>query len=366
MHWQAAENPRPLPSARAETVWVDDATLTPLQTGRMRVLDRDWRWVTGAVYDSEGRLVPQSQRDWDRSDSQPAPVDPEVIELPAEVERTLEGSWAFGGHWARHFGHFLIETLPNLWAAEALRLPGIVAIESAYMTTHAGDHSGLLSPRLKRWQRQLLELAGFGGHELLVSRYQPIRVERLLVAERPVLLHQWVRPEAVALWRRISDAVGKRAAVEKVFLSRTRFNAETGTSATGELRTDPEWDALLDATFARAGFEIVHPEDLSIRDQIALVRGAGIIAGSSGSALHLSCFARPSTRVIEIGDLRTGDESLRTQRALDAACGHRVAYIRYADTAALASVPELVRTDPGRWQPARIAARWRRRLQARV
>lgn len=364
MQWRVAEAPRPFPSSPAETLWVEQALLTAHRTGQIRVIDRDWRWVLGAVYDKEGSLVPQSQRDWDREEGQPAPVDPEAVWVPRQVDRSLEGSWAFGGHWARHFGHFLLETLTNLWAPEALTTSGVVFLESAYLKTRPRERRGMYPPTLGPWQAELMELAGFGSHELLVSRTKPARVERLLVAERPVFLNQWVRPEAATLWRRISEAVGKRDSATKVFLSRSRFNAETGTSATGELRTDSYWDALLDSSFARAGYEVVHPEDLSIREQIALVRGAEILAGSSGSALHLSCFAEPGTRVLEVGDLRTGQEPLRTQRAIDAACGHQVAYIGYADADALAGLPALTDSGaapgrPSRWQRLRLGAAWR-------
>jgi len=366
MSWRRLGAPRPAPAEAAETVWVDNAILTPLATGEMRVVDRHWRWVSGAVYDSAGHLVPASQRQWDRTVHQPVAVDPPVVRVPGNVARTLEGPWVFGGHWARHFGHFLLETLPNLWPEEALGTRGIVMMESAFMRREPNFQRGLFVPQLRPWQEALLELAGFGGHELQVSCYKTIRAERLLVPERPVFLNQWVRPEAVGLWRRISDAVGARGSATKVFLSRTRFNSDEGTSATGALRTDPEWDALLDSRFAGAGFAVVNPEELSIPEQIELVRGAGVIAGSSGSALHLSCFADPGTRIVEVGDLRTGGEPLRMQRAIDAACGHWDAYIGYADTDALAGLEALLDTDPGAPEPApRLADRLNvRRLAA--
>lgn len=334
--WQQATGPEP-PSGDAEAVWVDDATITPVRTGRMRVADRDWKWVTGAVYDGAGDLVPQSQRLWARDAFQPAAVDADRVR-PAKNAQALDGRWLFGGHWTQHFGHFLVETLTNLWPPSGRDTDGIVALRSAYAPTPAYGGRGLRDAELNSWQRQLLELAGLGGHRVVISRHKPVRVERLLVPERPVLVKHWARPEAVRLWQRMSDAVGERGAARKVFFSRSRFNSV----AAGARRTEASWDALLDASFAEAGFEVVHPEDLSIPAQIALVRGAEVFAGSSGSALHLSCFASPGTKVVEVGDRRSGRRSLPTQRAIDAACGHLTAFLPYDDREALA---ELTRID---------------------
>jgi hypothetical protein len=185
------------------------------------------------------------------------------------------------------------------------------------------------------------------------------------------MLGHWVRPEGVAMWRRISDAVGARGAARKVLLSRSRFNAVTGRSSGGLLRTDARWDARLDRAFAAAGFDVVFPEELSVREQIALVRGADVIAGSRGTALHLSCFADPGTRVLEIGDNATvGGKRYATQQAIDAACGHSVDFLAYGDVDALGQLGRLdVEGLPDRSPPQsaqRTAPGSARRLARRV
>jgi capsular polysaccharide biosynthesis protein len=48
----------------------------------------------------------------------------------------------------------------------------------------------------------------------------------------------------------------------------------------------------------------VHPQELSIPEQIAILRGADVIAGCDGSALHMSAFSRPGTKLLAI-DART-------------------------------------------------------------
>lgn len=318
---------------RAEAPWVDNATITPFRTGELRVVDRNWKWVTGAVYDAAGDLIPQSQRLWARDTPQPVAADPAQIRRKPRVERTLEGDWVFAGHWHIHFGHFLTETLTNLWPVEALDADGIVGMRIGVRAPVSFGSAGIRPIEPKPWMQELLALAGFGGREILISQLKAVGVERLLVPERPVLIKHWVRPEAVELWRRMSDAVGERGAARRVFLSRSRFNATVGRDGRA-LRTDPEWDALLDRSFAAAGFDVVHPEELSIKEQIAIARGVEVLAASKGSALHLSCFASPGTKVLEVGEPGRSDPP-PTQRAIDAACGNLVAYIEHGDRDAL-------------------------------
>ena len=60
-----------------------------------------------------------------------------------------------------------------------------------------------------------------------------------------------------------------------------------------------------------------------------MVKGADVVAGVSGSALHLSVFANPTSRVLELGDARNRDEAVLTQQILCRAMGHRLGYVRH-------------------------------------
>lgn len=335
MVWADAVSPRDAPT-RTDLVVVDDAVLTPFVRGGLRASRGPRAVMTGAVHDSEGRLVGASQRWWDGDPSSPAAGDPDEVRVPGSAPR-LDGTWLYAGHWALHFGHFLVEVLPNLWPDPAATAPvGLVAHRSfrgPRVPPPAGP--GPQPMTLRPWQADLLALAGYGGLELQVVRHRAARVDRLVVPQRPVVLKSWAGPAAVSLWQRVSDAVGERGAHERVYLSRSAFHATVDNHRRD--RSDEEWDAHLDETFARAGFHVVHPELLPIAEQVALVRGADVLAGPSGSALHLSAFARPGTRVLEVGDSRSPTEPMASQRMVDAACGHRTAYVGYRDAPALAS-----------------------------
>lgn len=318
-----------------ELVSVDDAVVTAFAQGPLRTEAGPQRWIRGAVHDTDGTLVRASQRRWHGDPLNPIAADPEVVVPPAGVRR-LEGTWLYAGHFAGHFGHFLLEHLTNLWPdpADLPPLAGVVAHRPA--RGPMGDpHRRLQTPRLATWQADLMSLAGHDPAGLRIVHGRDLRVERLVVASRPVLLKRWARPEAVRLWQRVSEAVGTHGPARRVYLSRTRFHAE---DTAERARTEAAADARLDATFAAAGFAVVHPETLSIAEQVAVVRGADVLAGLSGSALHLSVFATPGTRVLTVGDRRSPTRPTKAQVMVDAACGHRTAFVADGDLPALESV----------------------------
>lgn len=335
--WIRHEPPHAPPREPCALVSVEDALITPFARGRLHAVVGPRRWMSGAVHGADGRLVETSQRMWAGDAVAPVAADPEFVRVPANPRR-LEGSWIYAGHWTNHFGHFFVETLTNLWPElAATGLSGIVAHRSYRGGVgKPGQGAGMVQPHLTGWHEGLLELAGYGRLDVRVVRSRPLAIERLLVPERPVVLKSWVRPEGVQLWRRAARAVTP-GADGKVFLSRTLFHQSN--SGDGQrVRVAPHHDRELDRTFAEAGFRVVHPETLPLRDQIATVRGASVLAGSQGSALHLAAFADPGARILEVGDTRSPTASMPTQQIIDAACEHRSAFVPHGDRSALARV----------------------------
>jgi capsular polysaccharide biosynthesis protein len=260
------------------------------------------------------------------------PADPERVKVSRRAQR-LSGTWLYAGHWSTHFGHFLLETLPNLWpdpGEYAAGLSGVIAHRQIRGAVPPGaDRVRLHRPDLPTWQQQLMDLVGYGAADVHVVHGHAARVERLVVPARPVVLKRRAGPAAVQVWRRVSDAVGARGSQSRVYLSRSRFHA--GDPGPGRARTDEAEDARLDEVFAEAGFHVVHPETLPITEQIELVRGAKVLAGLSGSALHLSAFAEPGTRVLTVEDRRELGKPMPAQTMLDEACGHRSLFVAGGD-----------------------------------
>jgi capsular polysaccharide biosynthesis protein len=300
-------------------VTVEDALLTRVEHGPLASTVGPTRWLRGAVHDASGDLVKSSQKLCVGANTWAA-ADPRSVRVPRKAER-LEGRWLYGGHWMQHFGHFVAETLTTLWPA-----PGSVGAVDGLVF-----HKYLKRPWAEEpWQRQLLELAGYAGLPVrVVDGKAPLRVETLVVPGRAVVAHGWAHPQAREVWERVAAPFRGRGSARRVFLSRSAHNAvrrEAGHRSAD--RSSAEWDAAVDAAFHRAGFLVVYPETLPVDVQLDLVTGAPLLAGASGSALHLSAFAPPSVRVLEIGDSRSPERPVAMQLVVDAASGHEHAFVR--------------------------------------
>lgn len=312
MSWQPAAFPR-TPVFDVTVQEVRDATLTRVARGPLNVLDRPSQWTRGAVHDRDGALVKASQRVGGLDEDHFAAADPESVPVTDNAKR-LDGTWLYGGQWIHSFGHFITETITNLWP-EDIEVKGIIF------------HSWLVpNHTVRAWQQELVDAAGYAGKRLVFVGQRRHIVERLIVPSRPLVANGWAHPEAVRVWRRISRPLVGAEGPRRVLLSRSRFNAERrGRGA--ETRTTAERDRIVEDDFAAAGFTIVHPEQLSVREQIAVAANAEIIAGQAGSALHLSAFAATGVRIIEIGDHRSPDYPMPGQQVINAACGHVHAFV---------------------------------------
>lgn len=273
------------------------------------------RSVSGAVYDQKGRLVVASQRRGGIGGDLVLSEDPERITTPVGTNH-LSGTWLYGGHWMGHFGHFIIETLTTLWSRK--RVDGIIF------------HPFIFGSEIHEWQRTLVRRLGF--HVPIMVAGQGCVVEELIVPERPFTLNHSVAPEAVGVWNRLASP---GTCSSRVFLSRSRLTTDS--------RSVPG-DERLDALMSSLGFNVIHPQELNVEGQLDMVAAAAILAGVAGSALHLSVFAHPHCKVLELGDRRTPDRPMPNQRVLDDAVGRPSGFVPFYSDGEVRDICETERT----------------------
>jgi capsular polysaccharide biosynthesis protein len=302
--------PRPEAAHEVELHEVDGAIVTAFEVDAPPQ-KAPRKTTRGAVYTSEGLLVPDSQRVGGADGDHVRAVDAERTEVvPHQV---LAGTWLYVGNWMTHFGHFLTETLPTFWP-DVDGVDGILA------------HPFIFSRREPSpSELALAAAAGSDDPPLIVDGAK--RVERLLVPRRPFIPNTFAAPEAVAVWARVARRLG-RATTRRVFLSRQRFHAAHREAKGRPHRRELLGETELDALVARLGFTVVYPEELDVVEQVRLAAGADLIAGVSGTALHLSAFAGSGTRVLELGDARAPN-GLPNQQVISSAAGHRHGLLPY-------------------------------------
>jgi capsular polysaccharide biosynthesis protein len=211
-------------------------------------------------------------------DGAPAHGTPGKFRLRVDVADvpTLPGIHYFAGAAFGHFGHFILEGLSRWWLLALL--PASLRAQLRFV---------LYDDRpLPPWQLELLQCLGVAPDRLL-HLTQPMRFERLLVPSTAYHLHRGIASAHGDTWERIAAAFDRgRGGPERVYLSRSHHRSNR------VLLNEPD----VERHFQARGFTVLHPQELSIAQQLAAVRHAKLIAGSAGSAMYLSAFARPGAR----------------------------------------------------------------------
>lgn len=142
-------------------------------------------------------------------------------------------------------------------------------------------HPFTFGSTVQPWQEEFLRLLGAAGIPVVVIS-EPVRVEHLLVPSRPITPSHSATAEAVTVWQHLVRDLTPPQSQDLVFLSRSHL-ARDLRRLTGDL--------AMEQLLSERGFQIVHPETMTVTEQLGLVRHARLLAGVSGSSLHLSAFA---------------------------------------------------------------------------
>lgn len=213
-----------------------------------------------------------------------------VAKSPCATPPRLDEAFALVGVHSGAFGHWLVEFLPKVWAC--LRRPGFgaipIAIDAQMPPQHlealrffvGPDHPVVvLNPSdslfvTRLWTCSALIYLPLGPK--MGSSYHSD-----IVGFDFATLAALVRGFADKLDAHYSDSQSKR-----VYLTRKR-------SLHRRLTNKDEVEGVLVAQ----GFAIYDFEDLPFTRQVEIIRSADIIIGANGSALLMTIFARPGTRI---------------------------------------------------------------------
>lgn len=200
---------------------------------------------------TSGRVIPESLL-W-RND---APYFPAADPLPA-VDH-LGDEVIFGGYPIQQFGHFLLEGVARLWFAA--RNPDLPIV--------------WLHRRPAPWQSEILELLGIRNREIVIDR--PTHFDRVIVPEAGFRIGGQFDPEHAAFLRVYPEAAIR--AGKRVWLSRSRLPENLGKII--------DLDKV-ETRLAEAGWTIFHPQETTVRSQLAMIADAERLAGVAGSAFHI-------------------------------------------------------------------------------
>lgn len=253
--------------------WVKNALVQPC-SGLPR--QDDVFQVDGGVFDETGAPVPLSYHRFDRVNRLPP------NSLRREDIPVTRGQWLFGGWLQDHFGHFVFAGIGRLWALQGRNrdFAGVVFLRLPDEAVAVPERS----PLLKASIRDVLLCLGVPVARKAAEVSRPQRFERLAVPEQ-VLVGPTTPPDDNAAFMatlrgmRRSPRVRDGLIVPKLYVSRRRLAHHQG----GLM-----FERLLEENLAAEGYVIMHPERLSIPEQIATYAAARQLIFAEGSALHVA------------------------------------------------------------------------------
>lgn len=214
-----------------------------------------------------------------------------LVEAPAEIREIDAGLMLFGFQ-SRQYGHWLLEFVPRMLCFNHPACPsGLpICVDAEMPETH----------------RQIIALMDTRDRPIVTLPPVATRFRELGVAPVPAFFPFDTRPEFPiydAIWpqdilaavrRRIlerlaADGLDLRRTGRRIILSRRGF---------AQRRLVNEADII--EALRPHGFEVVHPEQLTFAEQVAIYHSANIIVGSASSALINCMFCRPNARVVAL------------------------------------------------------------------
>ena len=149
-----------------------------------------------------------------------------------------------------------------------------------------------------------LELLGVPRDNIIILE-KTTRFRNVYVPDQGFNLPVFSSKKFGKTFQKMAESV-KPKKFDKVYVSRTRLQSR---KTYGEEKVQK--------IFEKNGFKIIYPETLSLREQIAYMRGAHVLAGCAGTALHMSLFMKPGGTVIQIKRNTVFDDNAPTQYLLN-------------------------------------------------
>ena len=169
----------------------------------------------------------------------------------------------FIGPLKKHFGHFILEGLARLWF---FLDPNNLKYKAVYLSEPGEDKFN-----------EFFELFGLKP-ENLIKIYKPTAFKRVFVPEQSFSIqdqyHQKYKETIDQITLQVTPAIYKKVYFSKEFA----YNIH---GLGGK---------LIDQIFAENGYQVFYPEQLSISDMIAVLKGCEIFAAASGTNAHHAIF----------------------------------------------------------------------------
>ncbi len=208
-------------------------------------------------------------------------VEGNVYERDFEIEEREERVVVLGAQANLNYSHWLVESVVR-----------------ALLFRPFDDGNVLyLTPHLKPWQREALTLAGVPEDRILmIPRRKLLRFPEIYAVSRGFSGIPALIPDAVSALAQLARATPRGARRREGAAHRRRLFVSRSLVKQRHMSNEAELLPVL----ARHGFETLHPQTLSVSEQIEAFANAEAVVGSWGSGLTNLIFSPPGTIVLEL------------------------------------------------------------------
>ena len=169
----------------------------------------------------------------------------------------------FLGPLSKHYGHFILEGLSRLWFYLESNNTKYKAV---YISSEGED--------------KFNELFNFFGikKENILKIEKPTKFKTVIIPEQSIRLHDFYHVKYKETIDRIIERVNP-SKYEKVYYSKRGLKSGR---AFGE--------ESIENVFLKNGYKVFHPQNLSLYDQISILKGCKMFASTSGTSAHNAIF----------------------------------------------------------------------------
>lgn len=278
-----AKNKNPI--GRKNIIHIEHLKVLELDNGLFLPLIRSLKhlgkgYYLGGCCDESGALVAGFNRTFisATSNSPAAYGICDSYDIGDKPVKFIEESVIFGGVLLGHFGHFLLECLSRLW----------YLIENPQDTRKIVFIVHPINKGYKKWFEDFFELLDIPLSRIIFVDKEILKFQHITIPEESI--HSWYgyHKKYLIPYQKILSNVPKSSIKKKIYLSRTKLKEGLAFSI-GE-----EW---FEEFYRQQGFEIVYPETLPLKEQIALVAGAEHLVCTKGTLCHFMPFLPNNAKV---------------------------------------------------------------------
>lgn len=204
-----------------------------------------------------------------------------------------------GGLAIQHFGHLLVEGINRIYPFFKDEYKNC-----KFVFTLIGKKE------VPTYVLNMLRLAGIPNENIIFLK-KPARFKRVYVPDEAFDWTEYSSPEMAKIGSNIANNAKETGQVyKKIYLSRLK---------TGDRRTIGE--SVIQKIFENNGYKVIYPEQLSVEEQVGLVKNCKYLAGTAGTALHLALFMKPGGTLIQIKRNSEPDDNFFVQNLINQTVG---------------------------------------------